>query len=227
MAYTQEQINAALAAELSARPTTSAYDLANYAMQTYGITPDQIDKAYQSLNVSALPETIDYATNYGGAPVGSFRAEGTTGYTGPSHKVLDPVANKFVELIYTAPGFNPTDPTTLKYLGEGNWRDPTSYSGTWYNNFATPAQKATADALWNTEWKKLNAQDIANEIPGAVASGMMPKTGAAAMKIVSDAQAAAATKTGLLSGQAVQAELPATTQTPVAKMPPKQTHKRA
>ena len=219
MAYSQEQINAALAAELSARPTTSAYDLANYAMQTYGITPDQIDKAYQSLNVSALPETIDYETNYGGAPQGSFRAADATGYTGASHKVLDPVANKFVELVYTAPGFNPTDPTTLKYLGEGNWRDPTSYQGTWYQTFATPAQRATADALWNTEWKRLNAQDVANEIPGAIASGVMPKTGAAAMKIVSDAQAAAAQKTGLLSGQAVEAELPATTQTALVTQP--------
>ena len=219
MAYTQEQINAALEAELAARPTTSAYDLANYAMQTYGITPDQIDKAYQSLNVSALPETIDYETNYGGAPQGSFRAADATGYTGASHKVLDPIANKFVELVYTAPGFNPTDPTTLKYLGEGNWRDPTSYSGTWYQTFATPAQRATADALWNTEWKRLNAQDVANEIPGAIASGVMPKTGAAAMKIVSDAQAAAAQKTGLLSGQAVEAELPATTQTALVTQP--------
>jgi len=219
MAYTQEQINSALAAELLARPTTSAYDLANYAMQTYGITPDQIDKAYQSLNVSALPETIDYATNYGGAPVGSFKAEGTTGYTGPSHKVTDPTTGKQVELIYSAPGFNPTDPTTLRYLGEQNWRDPNSYASTWYQTFATPSQRAQADALWSADWKKLNAQDIANKIPGAVASGMMPKTGAAAMKIVSDAQAATATKTGLLSGQAVQAEIPSTAQTALVTQP--------
>jgi hypothetical protein len=213
MAYTQEQINAALAAELSARPNTSAYDLAAYAMQTYGITPAQIDRAYQSLNVSALPETIDYETNYGGAPVGSFIEEGTTGYTGASQKVTDPNTGKQVELIWSAPGFNPTDPTTLRYLGEQNWRDPNSYGSTWYNNFATPAQKATADALWSSEWKKLNAQDVANEIPGAVASGMMPKTGADALKIISAAQNAADKKTGLLSGQAVQADLPSTVQT--------------
>jgi hypothetical protein len=213
MAYTQEQINAALAAELAARPNTSAYDLASYAMQTYGITPAQIDRAYQSLNVSALPETIDYETNYGGAPVGSFRAADSTGYTGPSQKVTDPNTGKQVELIWTAPGFNPTDPTTLRYLGEQNWRDPNSYGATWYNNFATPAQKATADALWSSEWKKLNAQDVANEIPGAVASGMMPKTGADALKIISAAQTAAATKTGLLSGQTVQSDIPSTAQT--------------
>jgi len=219
MAFTQEQINAALAAELSARPNTSAYDLAAYAMQTYGITPAQIDRAYQSLNVSALPETIDYETNYGGAPVGSFKAEGTTGYTGPSHKVTDPTTGKQVELIYSAPGFNPTDPTTLRYLGEQNWRDPNSTGGTWYQTFATPAQRAQADALWSADWKKLNAQDIANEIPGAVASGMMPKTGAEAMKIVSDAQAAAAKTTGLLSGQAVQAEIPSTAQTALVTQP--------
>jgi hypothetical protein len=216
MAYTQEQINAALAAELSARPTTSAYDLANYAMQTYGITPDQIDKAYQSLNVSALPETIDYETNYGGAPVGSFRAADSTGYTGPSQKVTDPKTGQQIELLWTAPGFDPTNPTTLRYLGEQKWHDANSYGSTWYNNFATPAQKATADTLWEAEWKKLNAQDVAREIPGAVASGMMPKTGALALKLVSDAQIAATKKTGLLGGQTVQTELPATVQTPVA-----------
>jgi hypothetical protein len=212
MAYTQEQINAALAAELAARPTTSAYDLAAYAMQTYGITPDQINKAYQSLNVAEAPSTIDYNYNYGTSAL-TPRAEDTVGYTGPSHKVTDPTTGKQVELIYTAPGFNPNDPTTLRYLGEQNWRDPNNYGATWYNNFATPAQKASADALWSADWKKLNAQDIANEIPGAVASGMMPKTGAEAMKIVSAAQTAAAQKTGLLSGKAVQADIPATQQT--------------
>jgi len=213
MAYSQEQINAALAAELAARPTTSAYDLANYAMQTYGITPAQIDAAYKSLDVSALPETIDYTSQYGGAPVGSFRAADATGYTGPSQKVTDPTTGQQVELIWTAPGFDPTNPTTLRYLGEQKWHDPNSYGSTWYNTFATPAQKATADSLWAAEWKKLNAQDVANQIPGAVASGMMPKTGAEAMKIVSAAQTAAAQKTGLLSGQAVQADIPSTLQT--------------
>jgi len=216
MAFTQEQINAALAAELSARPNTSAYDLAAYAMATYGITPAQIDRAYQSLNVSALPETIDYETNYGGAPVGTFRAADSTGYTGPSQKVTDPKTGQQIELLWTAPGFDPTNPTTLRYLGEQKWHDANSYGSTWYNNFATPAQKATADTLWEAEWKKLNAQDVAREIPGAVTSGMMPKTGALALKLVSDAQIAANKKTGLLSGQTVQAELPATVQTPVA-----------
>jgi len=213
MAFTQEQINAALAAELSARPNTSAYDLAAYAMETYGITPAQIDRAYQSLNVSALPETIDYETNYGGAPVGSFRAADTVGYTGPSQKVTDPTTGKQVELNWSAPGFNPTDPTTLRYLGEQNWRDPNSTGALWYSTFATPAQRAQADALWSADWKKLNAQDVANEIPGAVASGMMPKTGADALKIISAAQTAAATKTGLLSGQTVQSDIPSTAQT--------------
>ena len=216
MAYTQEQINAALAAELAARPNTSAYDLATYAMQTYGITPTQIDRAYASLNVSALPETVDYETNYGGAPVGSFRAEGTTGYTGPSQKVTDPTTGKQVELFYNAPGFNPTDPTTLRYLGELNWRDPNSSGSVWYNNFATPAQKATADALWSADWKKLNAEDIKNEVPGAIASGMMPKTGAEAIKIQSSLQDAAVEKArlasgataGLLSGKTIQQATP-------------------
>jgi hypothetical protein len=219
MAFTQEQINAALAAELAARPTTSAYDLAAYAMETYGITPAQIDAAYKSLDVSALPETIDYTSQYGGAPVGSFRAADSTGYTGPSQKVTDPKTGQQIELLWTAPGFDPTNITTLRYLGEQKWHDANSYGSTWYNTFATPAQKATADTLWEAEWKKLNAQDVANNIPGAVTSGMMPKTGALALKLVSDAQIAANKKTGLLSGQTVQAELPATVQTALVTQP--------
>jgi hypothetical protein len=183
MAYTQEQINAALAAELAARPTTSAYDLANYAMQTYGITPAQIDAAYKTLDTSTLPSTIDYSSQYGGVPEGTYRPTGTTGYTGPSQTVIDPKSGKLVELVWNAPSFNATDPTTLMYLGQQKWNDPNSTGATWYNTFATPAQKAAADSLWAQEWQRLNAEDVAKGTVGAVTSGVMPKTGAEALQL--------------------------------------------
>jgi hypothetical protein len=50
MAYTQEQVNAALAAELAARPGTSREALSAYAQSTYGITPEQINTAYSALS---------------------------------------------------------------------------------------------------------------------------------------------------------------------------------
>ena len=46
---TQAEINAALAAELAARPGTSREALTAYAQSTYGLTPDQINAAYSSL----------------------------------------------------------------------------------------------------------------------------------------------------------------------------------
>jgi hypothetical protein len=46
---TQAEINAALAAELAARPGTSREALSAYAQSTYGLTPDQINAAYASL----------------------------------------------------------------------------------------------------------------------------------------------------------------------------------
>ena len=46
---TQAEINAALAAELAARPGTSREALSAYAQSTYGLTPDQINAAYSSL----------------------------------------------------------------------------------------------------------------------------------------------------------------------------------
>jgi len=49
MAYTQEQVNAALAAELAARPGTSREALAAYAASTYGLTAQQINNAYDAL----------------------------------------------------------------------------------------------------------------------------------------------------------------------------------
>jgi len=48
--YTQDQINAALQAELAARPGTSQADLTNYAKSQYGLNDAQITAAYNSVN---------------------------------------------------------------------------------------------------------------------------------------------------------------------------------
>jgi hypothetical protein len=55
MAYTQEQINAALVAELAARPNTPQADLAAYAKATYGLSDAQIANAYSALNQTTQP----------------------------------------------------------------------------------------------------------------------------------------------------------------------------
>jgi hypothetical protein len=55
MAYTQEQINAALVAELAARPNTPQADLAAYAKATYGLSDAQISNAYSALNQATQP----------------------------------------------------------------------------------------------------------------------------------------------------------------------------
>jgi hypothetical protein len=52
---TQAEINAALAAELAARPGTSKAELSAYAQSAYGLTPAQIDAAYASLGSVATP----------------------------------------------------------------------------------------------------------------------------------------------------------------------------
>lgn len=49
MAYTQEQINAALAEELALRPGTSYEDMLAYATDAYGLSPDQVQNAFMAL----------------------------------------------------------------------------------------------------------------------------------------------------------------------------------
>jgi hypothetical protein len=66
---TQAEINAALAAELAARPGTSREALSAYAQSTYGLTPDQINAAYSSLGSGgttvATPVITTPTTNTG------------------------------------------------------------------------------------------------------------------------------------------------------------------
>jgi len=60
---TQAEINAALAAELAARPGTSREALSAYAQSTYGLTPDQINAAYASLGSTGGTTVTTGGTN--------------------------------------------------------------------------------------------------------------------------------------------------------------------
>jgi hypothetical protein len=60
---TQAEINAALAAELAARPGTSREALSAYAQSTYGLTPDQINAAYASLGSAGGTTVTTGGTN--------------------------------------------------------------------------------------------------------------------------------------------------------------------
>ena len=53
--FTQDQINAALQAELAARPGTTYADLTRYAQQQYGLTPQEVISAYDAMQGSVTP----------------------------------------------------------------------------------------------------------------------------------------------------------------------------
>jgi hypothetical protein len=59
---TQAEINAALAAELSARPGTSREALSAYAASTYGLSQDQINAAYSALGSGGTTVTTPVIT---------------------------------------------------------------------------------------------------------------------------------------------------------------------
>lgn len=70
MAYTQEQINAALVAELAARPNTSPEAMAAYAKSQYGLSDAQIANAYAAMNNQATNNNINTDTsNYAAGSV--------------------------------------------------------------------------------------------------------------------------------------------------------------
>ena len=175
--YTQEQINAALAAELGARGGTSQADLTAYAKSQYGLTDAQINAAYDTIpgfNAQGKYDAADYmATSKPGqvspqmvvdaaAAANPYSAQNMAkvDVTRPGHYVNDPSGNP-VALTSYSPGFNINNPTALTYLGEltaGGMQDDASK---YFNKVATPEQKAESTRLYGIEKARLDALDVA------------------------------------------------------------------
>ena len=185
--YTQEQINAALAAELGARGGTSQADLTAYAKSQYGLTDAQINAAYDTIpgfNAQGKYDAADYtATHVAGqtspqmvvdaaAAANPYSAQNMAKVdtTRPGHYVQDPSGN-YVALTGYSPGFDINNPTALTYLGELSAKGGTDSASQYFNQVATPAQKAESARLYGIEKARLDALDVAaGRIPSPTAN---------------------------------------------------------
>jgi hypothetical protein len=173
--YTQEQINAALAAELAARPNTPQASLTDYAKSKYGLSDTQINAAYDTIpgfNAQGKWDANDYMANSKPGVVNyqlqvdaanaanpySAQNMAKVDTTRPGHYVNDASGNP-VALTNYSPGFDINNPTALTYLGELSANPTKSDAATWFNQNATAAQKTKADQLWATELARLQEID--------------------------------------------------------------------
>jgi hypothetical protein len=173
--YTQEQINAALAAELAARGGTSQADLTSYAKSQYGLTDAQINAAYDTLpgfNAQGKYDAADYIANSRPGQVDSQMVVDAANAANPysaqnmakvditrqGHYVQDPTTGQYAALTHYSPGFDINNPTALTYLGDPTATDD---SRKYFNQVATPEQKAEATRLYGIEQARLTALDIA------------------------------------------------------------------
>jgi hypothetical protein len=178
--YTQDQINAALAAELAARPNTPQASLTEYAKSQYGLSDAQINAAYDTLpgfNAQGKYDAADYmATHKPGqvspqmvvdaaAAANPFSAQNMAKVdtTRPGHYVNDASGNP-VALTSYSPGFDINNKTALTYLGELSAGSAPDDAAKWFQQNATAAQKAEADRLWTAEKARLDAIDAANAV---------------------------------------------------------------
>jgi hypothetical protein len=176
MAYTQEQINAALAAELAARPQTSQAALNAYAKATYGLTDAQLNAAYDTIpgfNAQGQYDAADYiATSRPGqvspqmvvdaanaANPYSAQNMARVDTTRPGQYVTDPNTGRPVALSAYSPGFDINNPTALTYIGELISRGGQDSTSQAFNAIATPAQKAEANRLYGIERARLDSID--------------------------------------------------------------------
>ena len=176
MAYTQEQINAALAAELAARPQTSQADLNAYAKSAYGLTDAQLNAAYDTIpgfNAKGQYDAADYIATSRPGQVSSQMvvdaANAANPYsaqnmakvdtTRPGQYVTDPTTGRPVALSAYSPGFDINNPTALTYIGELIARGGQDSTSQAFNAIATPAQKAEATRLYGIERARLDSID--------------------------------------------------------------------
>ena len=191
MAYTQAQINAALATELAANPNLSQATLIE-AGKSLGLSDAQINAAFDTIpgfNAQGQWDAADYIANSGSgikntqAQVDAANAANPysaqnmakVDITRPGQYVQDAAGN-YVALSAYSPGFDINNPTALTYIGElllGGGQDSTSQA---FNAIATPAQKAEALRLGGIEKARLEAIDRAAGLLPPL-DGSKPPTG--------------------------------------------------
>ena len=174
MAYTQAQINAALATELAANPNLSQATLIA-AGKSLGLSDAQINAAFDTIpgfNAQGQFDAADYIANRVPGTVDTqavvdaanaanpFSAQNMAkvDIKRPGQYVQDASGN-YVALSAYSPGFDINNPTALTYIGElllGGGQDSTSQA---FNAIATPAQKAEALRLGGIEKARLEAID--------------------------------------------------------------------
>jgi len=197
MAYTQAQINAALAVELAANPNLSQATLVE-AAKSLGLSQAQINAAFDTIpgfNAQGQYDAADYiATSKPGQVSPQFVVDAANAanpysaqnmakvdITRPGQYVQDASGN-YVALTPGVAGYDANNPTALTYLGELRSKGGQDSTSQAFNATATPAQKAEADRLWSIEKARLEEIDRQNAL--------------AAEKL----RLAGGTKTGLLSG---------------------------
>ena len=181
--FTQDQINAALAAELGARGGTSQADLTSYAKSKYGLSDAQINAAYDTIpgfNAQGKYDAADYmATSKPGqvspqmvvdaaAAANPYSAQNMANVdiTRPGAYVQDPSTGQYVALTPGTAGYNINNPMALQSYGEIASRGVADSSLTAFNQIATPEQKAKAADLWTKEKARLDALDAAKKPTG-------------------------------------------------------------
>jgi hypothetical protein len=179
--FDQATINTALATELAnmakAGRNTSQADLTSYAKSAYGLSDAQINAAYDTIpgfNAQGKYDAADYmATSKPGqvspqmvvdaanaANPYSAQNMANVDITRPGHYVQD-ANGKYVALSGNSPGFDINNPTALTYLGELSAKGGTDSASQYFNQNATPAQKAESARLYGIEKARLEALDVA------------------------------------------------------------------
>ena len=188
MAYTQAQINAALATELAANPSLSQAALIS-AGKSLGLSDAQLNAAFDTIpgfNAQGQWDAADYiASSRTGKvdlqlQVDAARAAAQAELMRAPYQSVTDSSGREVTLTPYRPGFDINDPTTLQSFGELRARGGTDTTSQQLNAIATPAQKAEADRLWSIEKARLDEIDR----KAALAAQSQP--------------------TGLLTGQPVQ-----------------------
>ena len=167
MAYTQAQINAALATELAANPSLSQAALIS-AGKSLGLSDAQLNAAFDTIpgfNAQGQWDAADYiASSRTGKvdlqlQVDAARAAAQAELMRAPYQSVTDSSGREVTLTPYRPGFDINNPTTLQSFGELRARGGTDTTSQQLNAIATPAQKAEADRLWSIEKARLEEID--------------------------------------------------------------------